>query len=149
MYNAEKMSAKLQKRFLGIDWGSRRIGVAISDPTGLISRPLDIISHISRSEDARQIYRYYIENFVDEVIMGVTYDENNQLTPSGRSAKRLADEIARLIDKPVILWDEMNSTLKANNLQIEKRVSRLKRRGHQDDLSATLILQDYLEKNNP
>jgi len=149
MYNAEIMSVQKPMRVLAVDWGSRRIGVAISDPTGKIARPLGIIDHISRSEDAERIVKISHENTVDSIILGVTYDENNCLTPSGRSANRLADEISKLFGKQVILWDETFTTLDAKRILIEKGASRSTRKGHQDDIAAEMLLQNYLEKINP
>ena len=149
MYNAEIMAVQKSIRVLAIDWGSRRIGVAISDSTGIIARPLGIINHTSRAEDAERIIRLANENSIDSILVGVAYDENNCLTPSGRSANRLADAISTLFGKQVILWDESFTTLNAKRLQIEKGTSRIKRKGHQDDIAAVLLLEDYLEKTNP
>lgn len=136
-------------RVLAIDWGSRRIGLAISDPTGKIVRPFGIITHASRSEDASKIVKIFSENSVDFIIMGVTYDDDNLLTPSGRSANRLAEEISRQLNKQVILWDEGFTTYDAIRLQIEKAAPQSKRKGHQDDLAAVLLLENYLENTNP
>jgi putative holliday junction resolvase len=132
---------------LAIDWGLKRIGLAISDPTGKIARPLGIINHKSRQVDAETIINLSKENAVDSIIMGVTYDDENNLTPSGRSAKRLADEISYLFGSQVILWDESFTTLQAKELQLQKGIPRQKRKGHQDDIAAVILLLDYLEKN--
>jgi putative holliday junction resolvase len=149
MYNPEKMVVQKPRCVLAVDWGSKRIGVAISDLTGKIARPLGIVNHKSRSEDAKKIVMLSMANSVDTIIMGVIYDDDNNLTPSGRSANRLADEISILFGKQVILWDEAFTTFDAKRLQIEKGVSRTKRIGHQDEIAAVLLLEDYLEKNNP
>jgi putative holliday junction resolvase len=133
-------------RILAIDWGSKRIGLAISDPTGKLARPLGIINHTSRLANAERIINMSEENKVDKIIIGVTYDEENNLTLPGRSAKRLADEISKLIGKQVILWDESFSTIDAKEIQIQKGISRKRRKGHQDEMAAVLLLLDYLEK---
>ena len=81
---------------MAVDWGSKRIGVAISDPTGKIARPLGIVnSHISFRRCQENCHAFQ-ENSVDTIIVGVTYDDENDLTPSGRSANRLAEEISIL-----------------------------------------------------
>jgi putative Holliday junction resolvase len=146
MYNAESRILKVFMRILAIDWGSKRIGLAISDPTGKIARPLGIINHSSRHADAESIINLSIKNDVDSIIIGVTYDDENNLTPSGRSAKRLGDEISSLFGKQVILWDESFTTHKIGEIQIKIGIPRQKRKGHQDDKAAVLILMDYLEK---
>jgi putative holliday junction resolvase len=134
-------------RILAIDWGSKRIGLGISDPTGRIARPLGIIIHKSKRIDAERIINFSKENDAYTIIMGVTYDNENNLTPSGRSAKRLADEISALFGKQVILWDESFTTIQAKEIQLQKGISRLKRKGHQDDIAAVMLLLDYIEKN--
>ena len=149
MYNAESRVAEIFMHILAVDWGLKRIGLAISDPSGKISRSLGIINHKSRQADAERIINISKENAVDSIIIGVTYDDENNLTPSGRSAKRLADEISILFGMQIVLWDESFTTLKAKELQLHKGVPRQKRKGHQDDLAAVILLDDYIEKNNP
>ena len=149
MYNAEIMAEQKPMCILAVDWGSRRIGVAVSDPTGKIARPLGVINHTSRHENADKIVKLSLENSVDAIIMGVTYNDDNSLTPSGRSANRLADEISLLFGKQVILWDEAFTTVDAKSIQQEKGISHRKRKGHQDELAAVLLLEDFLERTNP
>lgn len=148
MYNAEGMADVKPMCILAIDWGSKRIGIAISDPTGKFARPLGVINHISRAEDAKKIFELSVENSVDDIILGVTYDDDNILTPNGRSASRLADAISMLFVKQVILWDESFTTKEAKLLQIEKGISKTSRRGHQDGMAAVMLLEDYLGKNS-
>ena len=146
MYNAERMADVKSMCILAIDWGSKRIGIAISDPTGKLARPLGVINHISRFEDAKKIFELSVENSVEDIILGVTYDEENILTPNGRSASRLADAISVLFGKKIILWDESFTTKEAKQLQLEKGISKTKRKGHQDEMAAVMLLEDYLEK---
>jgi len=148
MYNAQLMQAQNSTCVLAVDWGSKRLGIAVSDPTRKIARPLGVFLHTSRVDDAEKIVELSRENHADVIIIGVTYDDENRLSPSGRSASRLADEISKLFGKPVILWDESFTTQAAKELQIEKGISQKKRRGHQDDIAAELLLKDYLEKIN-
>ncbi len=78
--------------------------------------------------------------------MGVTYDEENNLTPNGRSANRLAEEISLIFGKRVILWDESFTTKEAKHVQLEKGISRKRRKGHHDEMAAVMLLEDYLKK---
>lgn len=149
MYNALLMQAQYSSCVLAVDWGSKRLGIAVSDPAKKIARPLDVVLHTSRTNDAEKIVDLSKKNNADVIVVGVTYDDENCLTPSGRSASRLADEISKLFGKPVILWDEAFTTQDAKELQIEKGISQKKRRGHQDEIAAVLLLNDYLEKTNP
>ncbi len=133
---------------LAVDWGSKRIGIAISDPTRKFARPLRVINHISREEDAKRIFTLCVENSVKDIVIGVTYDEDNILTPNGRSANRLAEAVSTLFGKRVILWDESFTTKDAKQLQLEKGISRTKRKGHHDEIAAVMLLEDYLEKTS-
>ena len=146
MYNAELMAEEKLKRVLAVDWGEKRIGLAISDPKRRFARSLGVINHVSRKLDAKKICEIAFENNVDAIIMGVTYDDENRLTPNGRSANRLADEIASSFGNQVIFWDESFTTKEAKQLQLEKGISKTRRKGHHDDMAAVLLLEDYLEK---
>lgn len=130
---------------MAVDWGAKRIGLAISDETRSLARPLMVISHTSRKEDARRIVETAVAAGVDTIIMGVTYEEGSCLSPSGRSAQRLGEEIKSQSSLRVILRDEDFTTKKAKELSILTGQARGKRRGHSDDKAAALFLQEYLE----
>jgi putative Holliday junction resolvase len=124
-------------RILAVDPGEKRIGIAISDPTGTIANPLVVLNHISEEHGARLI------------LVGSTTDEDGQLTSQGRSASRLAAAIRAQTSLPVELWDESGSTQAARQASIAMGVSARKRRrqghSHLDELAATYILQTYLD----
>lgn len=130
---------------MAVDWGSKRIGLAISDATRKLARPLSIIIHSSREDDARKIIDLADEHGVVFVVVGVTFGDDHELTPSGRSAKRLADEIRELSSLKVNLCDEEFSTKDMKKLMIETGKSTKKRRGHADDSAAALLLQNFLD----
>jgi len=77
--------------------------------------------------------------------VGITYSDNDELSPSGRSAQRLAEEIENQSTFKVLLWDEEFTTQKAKESMINSGLSRSKRRGHADDRAAAVLLQDYLD----
>ena len=147
MYNAERMADLKSVRILAVDWGLKRIGIAISDPTGKFARALGVLNHISRAEDAKKIFALSVEYSVKDIVLGVTYDDENILTPNGRSASRLAEAISALFGKDVILWDEAFTTKDAKQLQLDKGISKTRRKGHQDEMAAVMLLEDYLESN--
>jgi len=132
-------------RFLGIDPGEKRIGMAISDPTGTIAHPVTVIKHISRTEDAAAIIAIALQNQAERIIVGQSLDEEGIPNPQGRSAARLAQVIREQTDLPVELWDESGSTQTARAARIAMGVPRKKRRGHLDEIAATVILQNYLD----
>ncbi|MCU0485029.1 MAG: Holliday junction resolvase RuvX [Anaerolineales bacterium] len=136
-------------RILAVDPGEKRIGIALSDPTGMIANPLTVIEHVSRSIDAAAVAALAQENQVDRIIIGQNIDEDGNPTPSGKSAARLAEALRTQTNLPVILWDETGSTAAARQAHIEMGGSRRsrQRRGHShlDELAATYILQTYLD----
>jgi hypothetical protein len=81
MYNAcgIKMNDSV-KSVLAVDWGRKRLGLAVSDPTCTLARPLGVLKHFSRREDAEKILEIAQENNVGMIIIGVTYDDNHTPT---------------------------------------------------------------------
>jgi putative Holliday junction resolvase len=132
------------KKVLAIDWGAKRIGLAVSDPTGKLARPLTVIQHISREENACRILDQAKMAEADVIVIGVTYADGDEVSPSGRSAQRLAEEIEKQSTFKVILWDEEFTTREVKESMIRSGISRSKRRGHADDRAAATLLQNYL-----
>ncbi len=132
-------------RILAVDPGEKRIGLALSDPTGTVANPMGTIKHFSRAIDAAHIADIARENTAEIIIVGQATDVEGKPTASGRRAARLAGAIRAQTDIPVELWDETGSTQAARQAQIALGVSRRKRKGHLDDLAATVILQSYLD----
>jgi len=134
-------------RIMAVDWGSKRIGLAISDPTRTIAKPLTMLEHQSRAEDALEIVNTALEEQVSLILVGITYDDENNPTPSGRSALRLADEIRAISEFEVKVWSEEGSTLEAKKSRILMGLPKQKRKGHFDEIAATIFLQKYLDEN--
>jgi putative Holliday junction resolvase len=132
-------------RVLAVDPGEKRIGLAISDPTGTIANPLAVIKHVSRPVDAASIAQMAKENQAGLIVVGQALNVEGKPTPQSRRAVRLANAIRSQSELPVELWDESGSTQAARAARIAMGVSRRKRGGHLDDLAATYILQDYLD----
>jgi len=134
-------------RILAVDPGEKRLGIALSDPSGTIANPLTVIKHVSRPIDAASIAQLAQENQAALIIVGQSFDIEGQPSPQGRRASRLAEAIRQQTDLPVELWDEGGSTQAARSARIALGVSRRKRRGHMDDLAATVILQTFLDSH--
>ena len=132
-------------RILAVDHGEKRIGLALSDPTGTIAGPLKVIEHISRAIDAAQVADLAAQNDAALIVVGQSFDEEGRPNPAGRRAGRFADELKNQTRIPVELWDESFSTQEARSARIQLGVSRKKRAGHQDEFAAVIILQSYLE----
>lgn len=120
------------------------MGIAISDPTCTIAQPLMVIKHQSRLIDAATIAQIALDHNVRKIIVGQVLDLDGKPSFAGRRAARLAAAIRQQTDIQVVLWDESFSTQDAQAAQIRLDVPRKKRRGHLDELAATVILQTYL-----
>lgn len=132
-------------RILAVDHGEKRIGLALSDPTGSIASPLMTLQHVSRAIDATQVAALAAEHGVERIVVGQSFDEDGHPNLAGRRAARFAEALRRQTGLPVELWDEAFSTQAAREARIQMGVSRKKRAGHLDELAATLILQSYLD----
>jgi len=132
-------------RILAVDHGEKRIGLAISDPTGTIANPLTVIKHVSRAIDAAQVATLAAENEAVLIVIGQSFDEDGQPNLAGRRAARFAEALQSQTNLPVELWDESFSTQKARTARIQMGVSRKQRAGHLDEIAATVILQSYLD----
>lgn len=132
-------------RILAVDHGEKRIGLALSDSTGTIANPLQVIKHVSRLLDAAQVADIATQHDVDLIVIGQSFDEAGNPNLAGRRAAKFAEALNEQISIPVVLWDESFSTQDARAARIELGVSRKKRSGHQDALAAAVILQSYLE----
>lgn len=133
-------------RILAVDHGEKRIGLAISDLTGTIASPLNVIKHVSRLIDAAQVAEIANQNEVKLIIIGQSYDEEGKPNLAGRRAGRFAEELKNQTNIPIEMVDESFSTQIARSARIELGVSRKKRAGHQDEYAAVVILQNYLEE---
>jgi putative Holliday junction resolvase len=136
-------------RILAVDHGEKRIGLAISDPTATIARPLKVIEHISRLMDAAQVASLAAENEAALIVIGQSYDEEGRPNLAGRRAAKFAEALKEQTQISVVLWDESFSTQDARAARIEMGVSRKKRAGHMDELAAVMILRSYLDANKP
>jgi len=135
-------------RILAVDHGEKRIGLAISDPTGTIANPLTVVKHVSRAIDATQVATIASEHEAGLIVIGQSFDEDGQPNLAGRRAARFAEALQSQTNIPIQMWDESFSTQKARAARIQMGVSRKQRAGHLDDIAATVILQSYLEAHS-
>jgi putative Holliday junction resolvase len=135
----------MKGRVLSVDPGEKRLGIALSDPTGTIASPLSVIKHVSRMVDAAQIAALAAEHEAVRIIIGQALDAEGRPTAQARHAKQLAQAIQEQTSLQVELWDESGSTQAARSARIAMGVSRRKRSGHLDEIAATVILQSYLD----
>ena len=134
-------------RILGIDPGEKWIGLSLSDPLGMVAKPLSILQHISRPIDSASIAQIAVEHDAGLIVVGQATEKDNTPNVSGRRAARLAGAIRTQTDIPVKLWDESYSTEDAKEIDYRLGGTRKKKRGRLDDIAAAVILQSYLDSN--
>jgi putative Holliday junction resolvase len=132
-------------RILGLDIGSKRIGVALSDMLCITAQALETIESKDTQADIRKIRELVDANQVDEIVVGVPYNMNGSEGPQAEKVKAFIQELAERIDVPVREWDERLSTVAAERVLLEADMSRAKRRKVIDKVAAAIILQGYLD----
>jgi len=135
-------------RILAVDTGAKRLGLALSDPTGVLARPLMVLPHISRVIDAGAVAEQAAAHEAGLIIIGQSLDENGQPNIEGRRAARFAAALRMQTDLPVVLWDEAFTTEDARASRLLAGASRSSRSGHLDDVAAAILLQSYLDANS-
>ena len=135
-------------RIMGLDFGSKTVGVALSDPTGLIASGLEIIRR-EREDKLRQtlarIEGIITEYGVEKIVLG--YPKNMNDTTGERVEKTLAfkEMLERRTALEVVLWDERLTTVAADELMMEAGIRREDRKKYVDKIAAAFILQGYLD----
>jgi putative Holliday junction resolvase len=132
-------------RILAVDWGERRVGVALSDPSGTLASPLPTIYTSSESETVRAIVGIVEEEEVTEVIVGLPLNMDGSRGPAAKSAEKLARKLEQQIEVPVRLWDERLTSAQARRLSQETGARVGRRKGLIDARAAELLLQSYLD----
>lgn len=132
-------------RVLAVDTGEKRIGIALSDPTGTIAAPLTVLPHVQMIEDCKRVAQLAIEHEVDLIVIGQALGADGETTRQALHAQKFAGQLGMICSIPIVLWDESNSTKMARRARIDSGAKKKKRTGHMDDLAAAVILQDYLD----
>ncbi len=138
-------SRECKVRCLGIDHGEKRIGIAISDETGTMARPLTIVRHVSKADDARRVVEVALTNGVGLIVVGQSTNEAGLPNLSGLRALRFAEVLRTMTELPILLWDESMSSQDAKASRLASGASRKKRATPVDSLAAAIMLQTYLD----
>ena len=132
-------------RILGIDLGTKRIGIAISDSNQKIASPLQTLKKTKTSKLVDEIENIIKENDIKGIIVGNPINMDGTYGKSSQSAKDTAIDISNKINIPVSLWDERLSTVGAFNLSSELDINVSKRERDIDKFAAAFILQGALD----
>ena len=145
-------------RVLGLDYGSKTVGVAVSDPLGLTAQGVEIIRRKSENKMRQTLARIeelIREYQVEKIVLGLPKNMNNTLGDRAEKSLELKKTLERRTGLAVVMWDERLTTVSANRVLMETGVRREKRKDYVDEIAAIFILQNYLdymyqtEKQNP
>ena len=134
-------------RILGLDYGSRTVGVAVSDPLMLTAQGVEIIRRDRENALRRTLAR--IEELigayeVDRIVLGLPLNMDDSEGPRAEATREFKEKLERRTGLPVILVDERLTTVEADEVMMEAGLDRFERKKHVDRIAAQLILQDYM-----
>ena len=132
-------------RLIGLDLGSKRIGVSICDEKQLIATPFKTINRTSNNELVNELKIIIVENNIKGIIIGNPLNMDGSSGRSTQSVKDISNNIKKNIDVPIFLWDERLSTVGAFNLSSQLDVNVTKREKKIDENAATFILQGAID----
>lgn len=132
-------------RILGLDIGEKTIGVAVSDPTGLIAEGRGVIRRAGGEEDIRRIKELAEEHAASLIVVGLPRNMNGSVGEQGKKVLAFAKSLQEATGLPVQAWDERLTTVAAERMLIGANLTRRRRKKVIDQVAATLILQNFLD----
>jgi putative Holliday junction resolvase len=136
-------------RILALDYGTKRIGVALSDELGWTAQPLETFERRTLDRDIEHIASLVASHDVRQVVLGFPLQLDGREGPAVQAMRDFAGRLERGLPVPVVLWDERMTTKAAEDLLIAADVSRKKRKGAVDRVAAAILLQSYLASLAP
>lgn len=133
------------KRVLSVDYGRRRIGLAVSDPLWITAQGLETAAVRSRAEALDAVVKVAADWEVGEVVVGLPLNMDGSAGPMAQEAEAFAGEVARRMGLPVVRWDERLTSAAAHRTMREMEIRTKGRKGTVDRMAAALILQGYLD----
>ena len=132
-------------RILAIDYGTRRMGLAVSDPLGITAQGLETLERKNKRADFGRLERTIREYQVREIVLGNPLRMSGEASTLSQKVAEFAEELRRRFQLPVHLWDERLSSAEANRLLREAELSIKKRAQAVDRMAAVLILQSFMQ----
>ena len=136
------------ERLMGLDFGSKTVGVALSDPTGLIASPLEIIER-EREDKLRKTFSR-IEELIEEykvtkIVLGLPLNMDSSEGERVRKSEEFKEALERRTGLEIVFWDERLSTVEAHDIMTEAGVKGIDRKKFVDKIAASIILQGYMD----
>ena len=136
-------------RYLGLDLGSRTLGIAVSDPSGIIASNYQVIRHQEEYDELILKVKEIVEELkVEGIVLGFPKNMNNTIGPKGELSLSFQKKLEEEIGIPVYLQDERLTTKTATDILIKGNVSRKGRKKVVDSVAAQIILQSFLDRRN-
>lgn len=138
-------------RIMGLDFGSKTVGVAVSDELLLTAQGLEIIRRKEENKLRRTLARIeelILEYGVEEIVLGLPINMNATEGERAQLTLEFKDKLERRTGLPVIMWDERLTTVAADKIMMEAGIRREHRKEYVDMIAAVLILQGYLDRKN-
>ena len=135
-------------RIMGLDFGSKTVGVAVSDPLGITAQGIEIVRRTSENKLRKTLARIeelVTEYEVTEIVLGFPKNMNNTIGERAEKSLAFKEMLERRTGLPVVMWDERLTTVAANRTLIEGGVRRENRKDYVDMLAAVYILLGYLD----
>ena len=133
-------------RILGLDMGSKTIGVALSDPLGWTAQGITTIRRTKKEQDLEEVHKICKEYNVETIVIGLPKNMNGTIGEAGEKALEFAELLKEKTELPIEMWDERLTTVAAHRAMLEADLSRNKRKKIVDKIAATYILQGYLDR---
>ena len=132
-------------RILGLDPGAKRIGIAISDPSGVVAQSLGFLEKTREQGWAVEVEKLVAQHKVAEVVVGLPLNMNGTEGPRAEETRRMVEVLRNRLKVPIKVWDERLSTIAAERMFREAGVKMRRAKTHIDGVAAALILQGYLD----
>ncbi|MEQ8153446.1 MAG: Holliday junction resolvase RuvX [Clostridiaceae bacterium] len=135
-------------RILGLDIGTKTVGVAVSDPLGFTAQGITTVARKNYNYDIAEIKKLYDEYQAEIIVVGLPKNMNGTLGEAAERTYKFCEKLTASFNPRIEYWDERLTTTAAHRAMLEADLSRNKRKKIVDKIAAALILQGYLDKNS-
>ena len=145
MVDGPAASERREVRILALDVGSKRIGLAVSDPLGITAQGLEVLIRKNPQADLERLVEVARQWGVQQIVVGLPRHMDGRLGSAAPQILELVEVLQKTLGVEVVTWEERLTTVEAERVLIQADVSRRRRRQVVDQLAAVLILQNYLD----
>lgn len=132
-------------RVIALDHGSKRVGIAIGDPLGVIAQPLEFIPAEPLDAFFTRLKLILTEKEVGQIIVGMPRNMDGSYGPAAEKVRTFVEQLKEQVTLPIRLWDERLTTAQAQRVLLEGNVRRKDRKQRVDKMAAAILLQSYLD----